>query len=43
MHNLHFYMNLMQRIREALEGGSFVSFRERFVGQYVRHTVVDQP
>jgi queuine tRNA-ribosyltransferase len=42
-HNLHFYMNLMRRIREAIEGGTFASFRERFVGQYVRHTVVDQP
>ncbi len=42
-HNLHFYMNLMRRIREAIEGGAFASFRERFVGQYVRHTMVDQP
>jgi queuine tRNA-ribosyltransferase len=42
-HNLHFYMNLMRRIREAIEGGTFASFRECFVGQYVRHTVVDQP
>jgi queuine tRNA-ribosyltransferase len=42
-HNLHFYMNLMRRIREAIEGGTFATFRERFVGQYVRHMVVDQP
>jgi queuine tRNA-ribosyltransferase len=43
IHNLHFYMNLMRRIREAIERGTFASFRQRFVGQYVRHTVVDQP
>jgi queuine tRNA-ribosyltransferase len=42
-HNLHFYMNLMRRIREAIEEGTFASFRERFVGRYVRHTVIDQP
>jgi queuine tRNA-ribosyltransferase len=42
-HNLHFYMNLMRRIREAIEEGTFATFRERFVGQYVRHMVVDQP
>ena len=38
VHNLHFYLNLMQRIRASLEDGSFPSFRERFVANYVRHS-----
>jgi queuine tRNA-ribosyltransferase len=38
IHNLHFYLNLMRRIRAALDEGSFPSFRERFVAHYVRHS-----
>lgn len=38
VHNLHFYLNLMQRIRSSLDDGSFSSFRERFVAHYVRHS-----
>jgi queuine tRNA-ribosyltransferase len=38
VHNLHFYLNLMQRIRASLDDGSFPSFRERFVANYIRHS-----
>jgi queuine tRNA-ribosyltransferase len=38
MHNLHFYLNLMHRIRAALDDESFPAFRERFVANYVRHS-----
>jgi queuine tRNA-ribosyltransferase len=34
LHNLHFYLNLMRRVREALENGSFASFRAEFVTTY---------
>jgi queuine tRNA-ribosyltransferase len=37
-HNLHFYLKLMDRIRAALDDGSFPSFRERFAARYIRHT-----
>ena len=30
IHNLHYYLNLMQEIRQALETGSFASFRQQF-------------
>lgn len=30
LHNLHFYNTLMERIREALEGGCFSSFRTEY-------------
>ena len=41
MHNLHFYLNLMHRIRAALDEDSFPAFRERFVASYVRHSAED--
>lgn len=31
LHNLHFYLDTMRRIREAIELGTFESFREEFV------------
>ena len=34
LHNLHFYLNLMERIRSALEENRFGEFRTRFVGDY---------
>ena len=40
LHNLHFYLRLMQRIRTAIEHGSFAEFRERFVNGY--RTKTDQ-
>jgi queuine tRNA-ribosyltransferase len=41
-HNLHFYLNLMQRIRVSLDEGSFPSFRERFVAGYIRHATENE-
>jgi queuine tRNA-ribosyltransferase len=38
VHNLYFYLNLMHRIRTALDDGLFSSFREQFVTNYVRHS-----
>ena len=31
MHNLYFYNNLMEKIREAIENGQFERFREKYV------------
>ena len=30
IHNLHYYLNLMREVREALDGGVFAAFAERF-------------
>ncbi|WP_019561045.1 MULTISPECIES: tRNA guanosine(34) transglycosylase Tgt [Caldimonas] len=30
LHNLHYYLNLMREVREALEAGQFEAFRQRF-------------
>jgi queuine tRNA-ribosyltransferase len=34
IHNLHFYLDLMEKTRRALEDGTFAQFRERFVSGY---------
>jgi queuine tRNA-ribosyltransferase len=34
LHNLHFYLNLMQQARDALEAGTFAALRETFVRGY---------
>jgi len=34
LHNLHFYLNLMNAARSAIEDGSFAEFRKRFVSGY---------
>jgi len=34
LHNLHFYLNLMSRAREEIEGGTFNPFRKAFVAEY---------
>jgi queuine tRNA-ribosyltransferase len=34
LHNLHFYLNLMATIRQALEAGAFSEFRQRFHATY---------
>jgi queuine tRNA-ribosyltransferase len=34
LHNLHFYLDLMKRSREAIENQSFDEFRKRFVSNY---------
>ena len=33
--NLHFYLNLMARVRLHLELGTFDAFRKRFVANYI--------
>ena len=30
IHNLHYYLNLMREVREALDAGTFAAFREQF-------------
>ena len=35
LHNLHFYLNLMKRIRGHIEAGTFGAFRKSFVADYV--------
>jgi queuine tRNA-ribosyltransferase len=35
IHNLHFYLNLTQQIRNTIDNGTFPQFRERFVADYV--------
>jgi queuine tRNA-ribosyltransferase len=30
VHNLHYYLNLMQEIRDALDAGNFATFAQRF-------------
>lgn len=37
LHNLHFYLGLMRRVRAALEDGNFAEFRRDFVGGYKPH------
>lgn len=37
VHNLYFYLNLMQQIRDALDRGTFVEFRENFVRSYAKY------
>src|SRR3954471_5248584 len=34
LHNLHFYLNLMQGVREAIESGTFEKLRREFVAGY---------
>ncbi|MEO6053914.1 MAG: tRNA guanosine(34) transglycosylase Tgt, partial [Chthoniobacterales bacterium] len=41
IHNLYFYLQLMQTIRAALEKGSFDKFRSEFVSNYKRHNECD--
>ncbi|MDP9003643.1 MAG: tRNA-guanine transglycosylase, partial [Verrucomicrobiota bacterium] len=34
LHNLHFYLDLMRRVRDAIEGGTFPELRAEFVAGY---------
>jgi queuine tRNA-ribosyltransferase len=34
LHNLHFYLNLMNRVRTEIESGAFDQFRKAFVARY---------
>jgi hypothetical protein len=36
IHNLHYYVNLMREVREALDAGRFEAFRERFKADRAR-------
>ena len=36
IHNLHYYLNLMREVREALDGGTFSAFRARFKSDRAR-------
>jgi len=38
LHNLHFYLGLMRRVRAALEAGTFGDFRRSFVAGYKPHS-----
>lgn len=33
-HNLHFYLNLMQKMRDAIEGKRFAQFRNSFISKF---------
>ena len=37
LHNLHFYLHLMERARTAIENGEFARFRQTFVSGYEVH------
>ena len=39
IHNLHYYLNLMREIREALDAGRFAAFAEEFRRDRVRGRV----
>ncbi|HJT82588.1 MAG TPA: tRNA guanosine(34) transglycosylase Tgt, partial [Chthoniobacterales bacterium] len=34
LHNLHFYLELMRKAREAIEAGTFETLRKQFVANY---------
>jgi queuine tRNA-ribosyltransferase len=36
IHNLHYYLNLMREVREALDAGQFSAFRARFKAERAR-------
>jgi queuine tRNA-ribosyltransferase len=36
IHNLHYYLNLMREVREALDAGRFEAFRRRFATDRAR-------
>ena len=40
LHNLHFYLNLMNRARTEMESGAFDQFRKAFVAGYKRRDAV---
>jgi queuine tRNA-ribosyltransferase len=42
LHNLHFYIRLMERARAEIEAGTFEDFRRRFVAEYKPQGEADQ-
>jgi queuine tRNA-ribosyltransferase len=43
LHNLHFYLRLMERVRDSIEAGQFAAFRREFVGGYQPHRPQTDP
>ena len=44
LHNLHFYLSLMDRMRHAIEEGTFTKFRQSFHSRYSASEVpVEEP
>jgi queuine tRNA-ribosyltransferase len=44
LHNLHFYLSLMERMRQAIEAGTFTEFRQSFHSRYSATEVpADEP
>lgn len=41
LHNLHFYLKLMDRTRAAIEDGSFAEFRRATVGRYTQQSPLE--
>jgi queuine tRNA-ribosyltransferase len=39
IHNLHFHLNLMKRIRSTIETGTFPAFRKRFLEPYLSNEI----
>jgi len=37
LHNLHFYLHLMERVRREIERGTFATFRREFTAGYRAH------
>ena len=36
IHNLHYYLNLMQEVRDALDAGRFAAFQQQFAADRAR-------
>jgi queuine tRNA-ribosyltransferase len=36
IHNLHYYLNLMQEVRASLDAGQFEAFRQQFKSDRAR-------
>jgi queuine tRNA-ribosyltransferase len=36
IHNLHYYLNLMREVREALDAGTFGDFQRQFAADRAR-------
>jgi len=38
-HNLHFYLNLMEQARAAIDAGTFSQFKDQFIQRYNKNTI----
>jgi queuine tRNA-ribosyltransferase len=34
IHNVHFYLNMMKDVRQAIEAGDFAAFKKNFLEEY---------